>query len=44
MTTGTALPDFAKRLDRTAEETEALLVTSFRNLLLNTIPALEAGD
>src|SRR5947209_12378117 len=25
MTTGTALPDFAKRLDRTAEDTEALL-------------------
>ena len=30
--------------ERTREKTEALLVTSFRNLLLNTIPALEAGD
>jgi AcrR family transcriptional regulator len=27
----------------TREETEALLVTAFRHLLLNTIPALEAG-
>jgi AcrR family transcriptional regulator len=29
--------------ERTREETEALLVTAFRDLLLSTIPALEAG-
>jgi hypothetical protein len=29
--------------EHTREETEALLVMAFRNLLLSTIPALEAG-
>ena len=29
--------------EATREETETLLVTAFRDLLLNTIPALEAG-
>jgi AcrR family transcriptional regulator len=29
--------------EQTREETERLLVTAFRNVLLNTIPALEAG-
>ena len=31
MTTATALSDFAKRLDQTAEDTEALLGTGFVN-------------
>ncbi len=30
--------------ESTREETEKLLVTAFRDLLLNTIPALEAGQ
>src|SRR5947209_10886437 len=34
MTTGTALPDFAKRLDRTAEDTEALLGRLLSDTLL----------
>ena len=34
MTTGTALPDFAKRLDQTAEDTEALLAKLLSDALL----------
>ncbi len=34
MTTGTALTDFAKRLDQTAEDTEALLATLLSDALL----------